>query len=228
MITLKGCLQYLWYIIRHRWFVGGECLKYGLVWQALVHDLSKLSFAEFFPYVKQFYGGTPARDAEGKIISSPEFNRAWLHHQHHNFHHWQSWILHQDSPGAEWGFDAIGDANGPYILTKEEYGEKHAVAYLDDAMVNGHENEVHYQSLKVAKRIAYYMNSQPEVLEMPEKYMLEMIADWRGTGKTLGFPDTLAWYMKNRKHILLHPETRRRVEQELMVPYDERFKVGEL
>ena len=33
--------RYLWYVIRHKWFVGVECVKRGLWWRGLVHDLSK-------------------------------------------------------------------------------------------------------------------------------------------------------------------------------------------
>ena len=54
-----------------------------------------------------------------------------------------------------------------------------------------------------------------KLLPMPEKYRMEMIADWRGAGKALGNSDTLGWYTKNRDNILLNPETRAEVEREL-------------
>ena len=49
-------LKYLWYVIRHKWYVGIECFKKGLYWQGLVHDSSKLFPSEFIPYARYFYG----------------------------------------------------------------------------------------------------------------------------------------------------------------------------
>lgn len=48
------------------------------------HDMTKLSLAEFPHYARQFCGdrGDPAG-----------FARAWLHHQNHNDHHWEYWIM---------------------------------------------------------------------------------------------------------------------------------------
>ncbi len=52
-------------------------------------------------------------------------------------------------------------------------------------------------------------------LLMPKVCQLEMVCDWKGAGKALGKPDTLAWYTINRDKIMLHPETRILVEQYL-------------
>ncbi|HCF70962.1 MAG TPA: hypothetical protein DER33_05135 [Syntrophomonas sp.] len=48
---------------------------------------------------------------------------------------------------------------------------------------------------------------------MPEKYVKEMVADWRGAGLAQGQADTLAWYHANKHKIILHPATRSQVEQ---------------
>jgi len=48
-----------------------------------------------------------------------------------------------------------------------------------------------------------------------------MLADWRGSGRTFGKPDTRAWYEANRDKMLLHPETRLWVELELGIPQTE-------
>lgn len=92
--------KYLWYVIRHKWYVLVECWKVGLYWRGIVHDLSKLTPAEFLPYVNTFYGDKPSpRDSTGAydpIKVSAEFDKAWLHHQHNNPHHWQYWVLRGD------------------------------------------------------------------------------------------------------------------------------------
>lgn len=51
--------------------------------QLEVHDLSKFSREEFGGYAMHFQGGGAPQ----------EFARAWLHHIHHNPHHWQYWIF---------------------------------------------------------------------------------------------------------------------------------------
>jgi hypothetical protein len=58
------------------------------LWRLVIHDWSKLTPAEWGPYVRAFYAKHRAREGE--------FDRAWLHHQHRNAHHWQHWLLQED------------------------------------------------------------------------------------------------------------------------------------
>lgn len=62
-------------------------------------------------------------------------------------------------------------------------------------------------------------NGTVEPLLMPAEYMLEMLADWRGAGRAVGFPDTTAWYLKNHAKIVLRPANRDWIEQQLGVGY---------
>lgn len=56
------------------------------------------------------------------------------------------------------------------------------------------------------------------VLEMPEKYRLEMLADWRGAGRAItGEDNTADWYLSNRDKMRLHPNTRSEIERYLGV-----------
>ena len=54
-------------------------------------------------------------------------------------------------------------------------------------------------------------------LPMPDRYRREMLADWRGAGRAYGNPDTREWYLAHKDDIILHPDTRERVERELGV-----------
>ena len=84
--------KYAGYVARHKWFVLLAGLRTGApLWRLLIHDYSKLSPAEWRPYVAKFYG---ALSEEPHVRAS--FDAAWLHHQHHNPHHWQHWILRKD------------------------------------------------------------------------------------------------------------------------------------
>jgi len=95
-------IKYLSYMLRHKWFVMIECFKLGLYWQGLVHDLSKFRLDEFIPYVNYFYGKKQIiRDKTGYYkptdTGDDAFDFAWLLHQKRNRHHWQWWILLEDS-----------------------------------------------------------------------------------------------------------------------------------
>jgi hypothetical protein len=101
--------KYASYVLRHKLYVGLECLKVGLLWRGLVHDLSKLLPSEWFPYVNHFRGDRrPKRTRAGYNIADdpnkdPAFDEAWLRHIHRNDHHWQFWLLKKD----EGEFDAL-------------------------------------------------------------------------------------------------------------------------
>ena len=106
--------QYLKYVVRHKWYVFVECMRRGLWWRAITHDLSKLRPSEWSPYARSFYGPKYPKlyDTHGAereaILSSglwkervrARFDFAWLLHQKRNDHHWQWWLLTNDSDGA--------------------------------------------------------------------------------------------------------------------------------
>jgi hypothetical protein len=117
------------------------------------------------PYARYFYGDYPDWNIVKHYFAYPhkwtkqgveeEFDIAWLHHQKRNKHHWQYWVLFEDS-GA--------------IIP----------------------------------------------LRMPLKYCKEMLADWRGAGRAItGKNETRHWYDRNKANMMLHPETRRWIEQNL-------------
>lgn len=151
-------LKYLWYVLRHRWFVFVECCRLGIPWRGIVHDMTKFLPDEFFPYANYFHGPKRKewRDKTGYYkptdTGDSAFDFAWLLHQKRNPHHWQWWILPEDCGNIK-------------------------------------------------------------VLRMPERYILEMVADWHGAGKAQGKPDTVQWYEANKDKMTLHSETRFRIEE---------------
>ena len=115
---MKPHMQYAGYVLRHKWFVFVAGLKTKApLWRLLIHDWSKLTPAEWTPYVRKFYGSTPTearlrhrfggrpnhdanlRDWQDSIDTG--FDKAWLHHQHKNPHHWQHWVLREDDGGTK-------------------------------------------------------------------------------------------------------------------------------
>ena len=102
-------LRYLWYVLRHRWYVFVECCRLGIIWRGLTHDLSKFRPSEWFAYTEFFYGVAIEilHEVDGKIDTTEAeqvfaarkvaFNLAWLKHIHRNPHHWQNWRLRKDN-----------------------------------------------------------------------------------------------------------------------------------
>ncbi len=145
-------IKNLWYVVQHKWFVLIECWKEGLYWQGIIHDLSKFSVTEFYAYTWNFFALPVERTDTGDTYKTL-FQYAWLHHQHHNKHHWNYWVVNQ---------------------------------------------------------------MKQEALPMPEKYVREMICDWRAMSRKFG--DTAEEYFcKHRHNMVLHPQTFQRVE-ELLLP----------
>lgn len=106
---MKKHLLYLRYVLRHKWFVFQECLKLGVpLWIAIIHDWDKFLPFEFLSYAEYFYGDWRTRkksygeftygDGVTEESANFNFNKAWMHHQHRNKHHWQYWLKIQHLP----------------------------------------------------------------------------------------------------------------------------------
>jgi hypothetical protein len=95
-------LAYLKYLCHHKLFVAVECFKVGLIKRGLLHDWHKFLPSEWFPYVEYFHGRkVRRRDPDGYYkpfdTGDPKFDFAWLLHQKRADHHWQFWLLPEDS-----------------------------------------------------------------------------------------------------------------------------------
>lgn len=97
---MKRYIEYLKVVLKHKWYVFLGCLRVGApLYLAVMHDITKLSPREFFPYAHHFYNadGTKrnVRSADGSYDPNKqafEFRAAWLYHQR-NKHHWQAWCV---------------------------------------------------------------------------------------------------------------------------------------
>lgn len=91
---MKRYWNYIKYVLRHKWFVMIACQKLKLHPRVgLFHDLSKFKPSELIPYARCFY----APDGSGQYKPDGWFDLAWNHHQKRNKHHWQYWVLQEDS-----------------------------------------------------------------------------------------------------------------------------------
>ncbi|MBQ8879829.1 MAG: catalase [Clostridia bacterium] len=75
-------------VTRHKWAVFKNCVRCGLIWRGIVHDLSKFSPEEFFESVKYYQGN---RSPIGAARRATGMSLAWLHHKGRNKHHIEYW-----------------------------------------------------------------------------------------------------------------------------------------
>ncbi len=75
-------------IMIHRHKVLVHCIKAGIVWRGLCHDLSKFSPTEFIPGVKYYQGTRSPNESEREEIG---YSSAWMHHKGRNRHHFEYW-----------------------------------------------------------------------------------------------------------------------------------------
>ena len=65
-----------------------HCIKAGIFWRGLLHDLSKYSPSEFLAGVKYFQGNRSPNEMERELFG---YSSAWLHHKGRNRHHFEYW-----------------------------------------------------------------------------------------------------------------------------------------
>jgi len=88
-MLIKNFFGHTWLVIRHKHAVFKNALKCGIIWQGLLHDLSKFSPEEFFESVKYYTG---KRSPIGVCREVNGMSRAWLHHKGRNKHHIEYWM----------------------------------------------------------------------------------------------------------------------------------------
>ncbi|MBR4474197.1 MAG: catalase [Oscillospiraceae bacterium] len=152
-------------ITEHRHLVCRYCLRLGLVWQGLTHDLSKYFPEEFWRGAKYYQGFRSPNDAERMETG---VSRAWLHHKGRNKHHFEYWV--------------------DYILTPD-----HSVCYAGNKMPMRYVAEMFCDRLAAcriylkdrytdAAAYEYFMRSRDRIPIHPEtgaelEKMLEVLKD---------------------------------------------------
>ena len=89
--NLKKGLEWMYENLSDKLINGKKMIE--AMMNAEIHDQSKYDKEEYDAYDAYFYG-----PSERPPEIQEAFNRAWLHHQHNNPHHWQYWVLVNDDP----------------------------------------------------------------------------------------------------------------------------------
>lgn len=83
-------------ITKHKWYVLKNCIKAGIIWRGIKHDLSKYSPTEFLESIKYFVGN----DSPINVCKRENgWSKAWLHHKGRNTHHYEYWQDNFDKGG---------------------------------------------------------------------------------------------------------------------------------
>lgn len=108
-------VRYFWAVVHHKLCILMAGIRMNQALRAtvfrvsykrlLLHDMSKFSRSEFWPYAEHFYGNKK---------NSAEFHQAWLHHVRHNDHHWEHFI--KDYPSV---CDRISKEPLPDLIIRE-------------------------------------------------------------------------------------------------------------
>jgi len=94
---IKNIVRHFMTITKHKWFVFRFCVKAGIPWRGVVHDLSKYSPTEFLESVKYYQGNRSPID---KCREVNGYSEAWLHHKGRNKHHYEYWYDIKANPQA--------------------------------------------------------------------------------------------------------------------------------
>ena len=89
-------------ITAHKLLVMRYCFACGMIWQGLLHDMSKYSPTEFFPGCRYYQGVRSPNEAE-RLAKG--YSAAWLHHKGRNKHHLEYWIDY--TPGGDHHMDGM-------------------------------------------------------------------------------------------------------------------------
>lgn len=85
---IKNFILHFNLVNKHRFKVFKLCIKAGIPFRGLVHDLSKYSPIEFLESVK-YYDGKKSPISNCKKENG--YSKAWLHHKGRNKHHYEYW-----------------------------------------------------------------------------------------------------------------------------------------
>ena len=159
-------------ITEHCHLVCRYCLRLGLVWQGLTHDLSKYAPVEFWRGAKYFQGNRSPNDAERMDTG---MSLAWLHHKGRNRHHFEYWI---DYVITSDGHVAYGGNKMPLRYVAEMFCDRIAASkvYQKDAYTD-------------ASPYDYFVHSKAELLIHPDTAdeLEEMLRVLKDEGEAAAF-----------------------------------------
>lgn len=179
-MSLRSAFLHFKTITKHRHKVMAHCAKAGILWQGLLHDLSKYSPAEFLPGARFYLGTRSPNEGEREAYG---YSLAWMHHKGRNRHHFEYWTDYNPK------IKEIEPVKMPLRYVAEMFCDRVAASKI-------------YQGKNYAddSALKYFLNGKgrrkihPETSELLEK-LLVMLAE-EGEEKTFAYLRSL---IKQRK-----------------------------
>ncbi len=164
-ITLSKAVGHFRTIKHHHDLVCSYCIRAGLIWQGLTHDLSKLSPAEFLVGARYYQGDRSPNNAEREERG---YSSAWLHHKGRNLHHYEYYLDYTADRNSRYG---IAGAQMPRRYVAEMIFDRVSASrvykgenYTDDAPL---------QYFLASKDRSWYVN---DVTKRQMEFLLRMWA----------------------------------------------------
>ncbi len=76
-------------VTAHRHLVIRNCVRAGILWRGLLHDLSKYSPSEFCVGARLYTDGSRSPNERERELYG--YSQAWMHHKGRNKHHFEYW-----------------------------------------------------------------------------------------------------------------------------------------
>jgi hypothetical protein len=121
----------------------------------------------------------------------------WFAYMHYFYGSYPPWEQMRTRPYSEW------------VWSKEAVAERFQRAWLHHI----HWNKHHWQYWVLMDDPSSSADDRIGVLQIPDSYIREMVADWLGAGRAIrGGWEAGKWYEERKDMILLHSITRAKVE----------------
>lgn len=118
-------------------------------------------------------------------------------------HDWTKFLPSEWTPYVKNFYHTDGSKRGGKVTTVDQ-----RLSFNDAWNSHQKRNKHHWQYWVLTND-----NGARVVLPMPIKYIIEMVADWKGAGMAInGRDDVAEWYKKNGRNMYLHGSTRQAVE----------------
>lgn len=94
---IRNHLNYLVFIISHKWYVFLECCKLGIAWRGVKHDMGKMRPKAFREYSRRFAAGN-----DYASLDDVNYLKVFAAHLRRSDHHWQYWCYPRNSGGLRY------------------------------------------------------------------------------------------------------------------------------
>lgn len=150
-------------VSKHRFTVLKHCIKAGIIYRGLMHDLSKYSPTEFITSAKFYVGYKSPTELERAKYG---YSKVWMHHKGRNKHHFEYWTDYSNETRK------LEPVKMPIVYVKEMFCDRVAAGkvYLGDRYTN--DNPINYFRNGSAKT-----QMHPETAALLEKWMLILQKD---------------------------------------------------